>query len=193
LTLGRAIAFSFGAWQYRGMNTNDPVEASGMIERLTKMNRALIYLSLFACCLSLASAAFVVVKERKMARREGVELRVRALTIVDEHGVERVKIAAPLPDPIVLGKRGKRDDSISGILIYDARGNERGGYATDNSVGNAFLTLDSEREQAVTLVAYPGGGAELGVQNEKKDAVALSAVNEGPKVKLVRNGETIAQ
>lgn len=35
----------------------------------------------------------------------GGELRVRAITIVDEHGVERVKIAAPLPDPIVLGKR----------------------------------------------------------------------------------------
>lgn len=171
------------------MNMSEPVETARMVARLTKMNRALIFLSLFACCLSLATAALVLVEQRK----NGGELRVRALTIVDEHGVERVKIAAPLPDPIVLGKRGKRDDSISGILIYDARGNERGGYATDNSVGNAFLTLDSERDQAVTLVAYPGGGAELGVQNEKKDAVALSAVNEGPKVKLVRNGQTISQ
>lgn len=131
-------------------------------------------------------------EQRKLAGT-GAELRVRSLTVIDDHGVERVKIAAPLPDPIMLGKREKRDDSISGILIYDGRGNERGGYATDNSVGNAFLTLDSDRAQAVTLVAYPGGGAEMGVNNEKRDAVALSAVNDGPKVKLVRAGVTISQ
>ena len=64
---------------------------------------------------------------------------------------------------------------------------------TDNSVGNAFLTLDSDRMQQVTLVAYPGGGAEFGIQNEKKDAVALSAVDKGPKLKLVRAGETISE
>ena len=40
-------------------------------------------------------------------------------------------------------------------------------------------------------MAYPGGGAELGVQNEKKDAVALSAVD-GAKVKIVRGGATVS-
>jgi hypothetical protein len=174
------------------MNGNDLIDAAQMIERLMKLNRRLIYLVWIVSCLSLASAVFFYLEHRRAAQADG-ELRVRGITIVDEHGVERVKIAAPLPDPITLGKRGKRDDSISGILIYDARGNERGGYATDNSVGNAFLTLDSDRMQAVTLVAYPGGGAELGVQNEKKDAVALSAVDDGPKVKLVRAGETVSQ
>jgi hypothetical protein len=175
-----------------GMNGNDPLDAAQMIDRLTKLNRRLIYLVCIVSCVSLVSVVFLYRDHRKTAHAGG-ELRVRAITIVDDHGVERVKIAAPLPDPITLGKRGKRDDSISGILIYDARGNERGGYATDNSVGNSFLTLDSDRMQAVTLVAYPGGGAELGVQNEKKDAVALSAVNDGPKVRLVRAGETVSQ
>lgn len=78
-------------------------------------------------------------------------------------------------------------------MIYDSRGNERGGYVTDNSVGNAFLTLDSDRMQQVTLVAYAAGGAELGVQNEKKDAVALSAMDEGARVKVIRGGVTISQ
>ena len=64
---------------------------------------------------------------------------------------------------------------------------------TGQLVGNAFLTLDSERMQQVTLVAYPGGGAEFGIRNEKKDAVALSTVDDGPKVKLVRAGETVSQ
>jgi hypothetical protein len=174
------------------MNGNDLTEAVEMIERLAKLNRRLIYLVCVVTALWVASAVLLY-QEHRSVMRGGGKLRVREITVVDEHGVERVKIAAPLPDPIVLGKRGKRDDSRAGILIYDARGNERGGYATDNSVGNAFLTLDSERLQAVTLVAYPGGGAELGVQNEKRDAIALSAVNDGPKMKLIRAGVTISQ
>ena len=174
------------------MNSNEPIDSTAMISRLTKLNHRLIYLVCLVTCLLLASMFFLHLEHRTAARGGG-ELRVRAITIVDDHGVERVKIAAPLPDPITLGKRGKRDDSISGILIYDSHGNERGGYVTDNSVGNAFLTLDSDRMQQVTLIAYPGGGAEFGIQNEKKDAVALSAVNDGPKVKLVRAGETVSQ
>jgi hypothetical protein len=174
------------------MNSNEPIDSTAMISRLTTLNHRLIYLVCLVCCLLLASMFFLYLEHRTAARGGG-ELRVRALTIVDDHGIERVKIGAPLPDPITLGKRGKRDDSISGILIYDSRGNERGGYVTDNSVGNAYLTLDSDREQQVTLIAYPGGGAECGIRNEKKDAVALSAVDDGPKVKLVRAGETVSQ
>ena len=125
------------------MNSNDPIDTALMIARLTKLNRRLIYLVCFVSCLSLASAALLLLEHRSVAQAAG-ELRVRGLTVVDEHGVERVKIAAPLPDPITLGKRGRWDDPIPGILIYDSRGNERGGYVTDNSVGNAFLTLDSD-------------------------------------------------
>jgi hypothetical protein len=174
------------------MNSNEPAEVATTIAHLTNLNRRLMYLAAVVCCVSLVNAVFLYIhRERTAEARQ--ELRVRGITVVDEHGIERVRIAAPLPEPITLGKHGRRDDSISGILIYDSRGNERGGYATDNSVGNAFLTLDSDRMQQVTLVAYPGGGAELGIQNEKKDAVALSTVAEGPKVKLVRAGETVSQ
>ena len=174
------------------MNGNDSIETERTISQLAKLNRRLIYFVFIVSCAWLATLVLLYVDHRK-ATGAGGELRLRALTIVDEHGVERVKIAAPLPDPIMLGKRTPRDDSIAGILIYDARGNERGGYVTDNSVGNALLTLDSDRRQQVTLVAYAGGGAEIGIQNEKKDAIALSAVDQGPKMKLVRAGETISQ
>jgi hypothetical protein len=186
-----AIAFGLVVCQRSGMNGNDRIDDALVIARLTKLNRRLVYLVCIVSCVTLVSVVFLYLEHRKAAHAGG-ELRVRALTIVDEHGVERVKIAAPLPDPIMLGKRARRDDSISGILIYDSRGNERGGYATDNSVGNAFLTLDSDRMQQVTLVAYPGGGAEFGIQNEKKDAVALSSVDNGPKIKLLRAGETVS-
>src|SRR5262245_53946336 len=90
-------------------------------------------------------------------------LRTRELVIVDQRGTTRVRIAAPLPEPVAMGKQGKRDDTVAGVMLYDALGNERGGYVTDNSVGNAFLTLDSNAGQEVTLVAYPNGGAEFGL------------------------------
>jgi hypothetical protein len=60
-------------------------------------------------------------------------LMVKRLAIVDEKGTERVVIAAPLPDPIVQGKRVKRDGPVSGILIFDPKGNERGGYVTSDT------------------------------------------------------------
>lgn len=118
-------------------------------------------------------------------------LKARGLAIVDEHGKTRVRIAAPLPEPIIMGKERKRDDSISGILLYDALGNERGGYVTDNSVGNAFLTLDSNIGQEATLVAYPKGGAEFGINDDEKNKVVMSALKSGPRFRLIRGGTAV--
>lgn len=122
---------------------------------------------------------------------QGQVLKARGLVIVDEHGKTRVRIGAPLPEPIILGKEQKRDDSISGILLYDALGNERGGYVTDNSVGNAFLTLDSNIGQEATLVAYPQGGAEFGINDDEKNKVVMSALKTGPRFRLLRAGTAV--
>ena len=118
-------------------------------------------------------------------------LKARGLVIVDEHGKTRVRIGAPLPEPIIMGKEQRRDDSISGILIYDALGNERGGYVTDNSVGNAFLRLDSNIGQEATLMAYPQGGAEFGINDDEKNKVVMSALKTGPRFRLLRAGTAV--
>ena len=65
-------------------------------------------------------------------------------------------------------------------MLYDKLGNERGGYVTDDSVGNAFLTLDSNTGQDVTLVAYPTGGAEFMINDDLKNKVILGALKAGP-------------
>src|SRR5207248_9780882 len=54
-------------------------------------------------------------------------VRARKLVIVDDKGKERIVIAAPLPDPVVRGKRLPRRNAASGIQINDENGNERGG------------------------------------------------------------------
>lgn len=91
-------------------------------------------------------------------------LVLRALSIVDVRGVERVRIAAPLPDPIMLGRRYERGDPVSGILIFDSEGNERGGYITDEE-RNAALTLDEINRAAVHIGTNDRGEAHVSLSN----------------------------
>jgi hypothetical protein len=89
---------------------------------------------------------------------------VRALSVVDSRGVERVRIAAPLPDPIMLGRRFERGEAVSGIILYDSEGNERGGYITDES-RNAALTLDEINRAAVHIGTNDRGEAHISLSN----------------------------
>ena len=62
-------------------------------------------------------------------------LRVNELNVVDGNGVTRVKIGSPLPNAIVNGRQnrtrgGRAEDTMSGILLFDAEGVERSGCAT---------------------------------------------------------------
>lgn len=61
-------------------------------------------------------------------------LRVRGLDVVDENGITRVKIGAPLSHAVVDGQQnqsrgGRPEDTISGILLFDAEGAERLRYS----------------------------------------------------------------
>jgi hypothetical protein len=64
---------------------------------------------------------------------------------------------------------------------------------TDNSVGNAFLTLDSNIGQEATLVAYPNGGAEFGIKDDQKNILVFAALKTGPVMRLVQNGAIVIQ
>jgi hypothetical protein len=119
-------------------------------------------------------------------------LTVRGLVIVDERGVERVRIGAPLPDPIVQGKRLPRQGVVSGMLIFDADGDERGGYVT-NSRGDAFLTLDAKEGQQTIFVANRDGGANLSVwsgRNSNDNYVSVRAVPT-PLIEIVQGGKRV--
>ena len=92
-------------------------------------------------------------------------LTLRELVIVDSMGTPRVRIAAPLPDPIMLGKRFNRGGVVSGMLIYDAEGNERGGYVTGDESRGAALTLDEIMRAAVHIGVEDRGEAHVSVDN----------------------------
>ncbi len=132
----------------------------------------------FAFMLLLGYVAFSQVRGVQ-AQSAPKDLTLRRLAIVDENGIERVIIAAPAPDPIVRGKRVNRNGAVSGILINDKDGNERGGYLTaDGDSNGAFLTLDGVDGQVFTAYANPANGATLSLNNQKGDGITITTWNQ---------------
>ncbi len=118
-------------------------------------------------------------------------LRVRQIVIVDEKGTERVWIGAPVPDPIVQGQRQKRSGPVSGIILLDAKGNERGGYVTSDGSGEVFMSLDSEKAQETLFLANPGGGAHLSIFDGQGNLARIGVLNSQPTLLLRRAGNAV--
>jgi hypothetical protein len=116
-------------------------------------------------------------------------LRLRELVVVDQNGTPRVRIAAPLPDPIMLGKRFKRGGDVSGIIIYDAEGNERGGYVTDED-RNAALTLDEINRAAVHIGVNDRGEMHLQLSNGRGGLAGMGVLPSGPWFRLETPGQS---
>jgi hypothetical protein len=127
------------------------------------------------------------------ARRTEEILTVRGLIVVDEKGVERVRIGSPLPDPMIGGKRFPRNGVVSGILIHDRDGDERGGYVTSDTNGDVFLSLDAKKGQQTIFVANRDGGANLALWsggNRNDNYVSVRAVPT-PLIEIVQGGKRV--
>jgi hypothetical protein len=124
------------------------------------------------------------------ALQEPHVLRVRQLAVVDEHGTERVLIGAPLPDPMILGRRHRRDGPVSGVVIADSTGTERGGYVTSDGGDNALLTLDGQGFQTVLLLAEPDGSTMFRIWDRDKGSITMGVLG-NPFLNLKHNGAPV--
>ena len=138
----------------------------------------------------LAIIAIIVFAGWKAQSTSSEVLRVRQITIVDENGKERVWIGAPVPDPIVQGERRKRSSPVSGIILLDAKGNERSGYVTSDNYGEVFLSLDSEKAQETLFLVNPGGG-HLSIYDAERNFARIGVLGGRPILLLKNKGETI--
>jgi hypothetical protein len=116
-------------------------------------------------------------------------LRVRQIVVVDDKGTERVGIGAPVLDPIQ-GQRQKRQGPVSGIVVLDAKGNERGGYVTSDLSGEVFMSLDSEKGQETLFLANPDGGAHVSIFDGQGNLARLGVLDKQPTL-LRRAGNVI--
>lgn len=157
--------------------------------RVATLERRVWVLAL--CCAAMAAYLVISRRARVSAAAQLDNITVKRLAVVDAKGTERVVIAAPLPDPIIQGKQVKRDAPVSGMLIYDPNGNERGGYVTsDTGKLGAFLSLDTETGQVFTAYANQQSGATVWASNEKHDSVAFSTFQQ-PRLEVIRNRKVI--
>src|ERR1700738_467205 len=167
-----------------------PEQLDALQRRVSSLERKVILLGCSCAVLTVCLLLSVSVHVVKAAVQPDV-LSVKRIAVVDDNGTERVVIAAPLPGPMNLGKRVKRDGPVSGILILDPKGNERGGYVTSDSGDMAaFLTLDSERDQVFTAYANADSGATVWASNERHDAVAFSTRKQAV-LEIVQNKKVI--
>jgi hypothetical protein len=125
------------------------------VRRLERQNRILT-----ALLLVLGMGATLALLGRS-AIAQGQSIRVSEVVVVDGNGVERVRIAGALPDPVVNGRTVPRGQQMAGILLYDADGMERSGYGTFSPEANVGLTLDGKQGQRALFVATPEGDSAL--------------------------------
>jgi hypothetical protein len=176
------------------MDNQNLTEIRQGLDRLTRRSRHLtLALAVAAVALAVSLAALVLTGRavRAAVPVNGV-LTLRGLVVVDGRGVERVRIQAPLPDPLVLGKRLPRGGTVSGILLSDDEGNERSGYVTSDGYPNVFFTLDGLARQHVLFIAEPQGDPTLRLW-DGAHAATLSASPDGPALRLTSGEKTLAE
>jgi len=141
-----------------------------MVERLDRRNRILTWFcgAMFtAWLLTVSSMGYQAHAAGSQTPKGAVSpgtdgfLRVRGIVVVDEKGTERVWIGAPVPDPLIMGKRHPRGGNASGIVLLDEEGNERSGYLTTNGYPNVMFTLDGMDQQHVLFLNEPQGTPSL--------------------------------
>jgi len=176
-------------------------------ERIARLERR-YRLALLTALASTACAAFAVVGAiggRAIAAAPAQPdtkvmdtLSVRELRVVDDKGVTRVKIGAPLAHAVIDGHQnqsrgGRPEDTMSGILLYDAEGVERSGYATvDRGYSNVLLTLDDKHKQHAMFIAEPTGATTLRLFNaDTQDRVDVAIDKDGPSISMIRRGKEI--
>ena len=118
-------------------------------------------------------------------------ITARAIVLIDSMGVERAILGAQLPDPTFLGYRFARGGSVSGLMLFDSEGQERGGYVADDDYGNVFLTLDSKSSQQALFLSEPQGGATLQVWGRNGNKISLGAYDDTLAVDLNINGKPL--
>ncbi len=120
-------------------------------------------------------------------------LRVRGLVVVDERGVERVWIGAPVTEPRALGRRFSRGAKASGILLFDAEGNERGGYVTFDDEGTAHFSLDAIGYMVARISAPALGGVEFLARGDNGSIARFGVAGSEPYMGFLRNDSALFQ
>lgn len=148
--------------------------------------------------ITIALVAVMLLMVHRSRQEAPWAIRARSLVIVDAMGKERIVLAAPLPDPIVDGRRQKRRVGVSAAIQFkDPDGTERGGVASEED-GSFMFGIDDERgHERAHLFYLPKQGAGVSLQSSKGETLSLlnpTDSNDKAKLKIITQaGATIAE
>jgi len=114
-------------------------------------------------------------------------LQVNELVVVDKNGTPRVRIAGNHSDPVMLGKRSKRNGEVAGVMLYDGEGNERGGYVTGER--SVALTMDEINRAAMHLGVDDKGEMHFYFSNGRGAFLGMGVIPTGPWFRLDTPGK----
>lgn len=102
--------------------------------------------------------------ETRVAVTDEERITARRIDIVDEEGVIRMTLAADTPAPIIDGIQYRRAFNVSGVILYDENGSERGGFGVaDVPGGMAVLALDHPAMDAIGWRVAPDGAVSFSI------------------------------
>lgn len=89
-------------------------------------------------------------------------ITARRIDIVDADGTIRMTLSGSTPAPIIDGIQYKRAFNVAGLILYDDKGSERGGFGTaDVEGGMAVLALDHPAMDAIGWRVSPDGAVSF--------------------------------
>ncbi len=91
-------------------------------------------------------------------------ITARRIDIVDDKGVIRMTLSGQTPPPIIDGIQYRRAFNVAGMVLYDDKGSERGGFGTaDVNGGMAVLALDHPAMDAIGWRVSPDGEVRFSI------------------------------
>lgn len=109
----------------------------------------------------------LIVSESPQTRVEKPDqerITARRIDIVDDNGVIRITLSGQTPAPIIDGLQYKRAFNVAGMVLYDDKGSERGGFGTaDVNGGMAVLALDHPAMDAIGWRVSPDGETRFSI------------------------------
>lgn len=109
----------------------------------------------------------LIVSESPQTRVEKPDqerITARRIDIVDDNGVIRMTLSGQTPAPIIDGLQYKRAFNVAGMVLYDDKGSERGGFGTaDVNGGMAVLALDHPAMDAIGWRVSPDGETRFSI------------------------------
>ncbi len=156
------------------MNMPEQDEIQKLHRRITSLERR----SKLAVYAMVAGIAMLFMPGWKKSAQPEV-LTVRQLNIVDDHGIRRLILAAPLEGPMVGGKPTDRRSAATGLALNDASGTEVGGLVMLDD-GTTALCFDKNLKDRACLYITPDGRARLLLQDQREsERIGLSVDADG--------------